>query len=181
MLKRIGFASFLIAAHLSFLTFCPVPSHAATQVQTFIEFFGEMVDQNALAISAVLPLEFRIYATANAKKALATEHHFVSVVDGKYSLTLGETAEISATNSSLYVAVFLDGKELTRQEVNTKRHFVDTKVVSKVTKTNALTLSDTPNRDFKLTCPNGYVVTGIEGKTTDGHLSSIQLICSNTF
>ncbi len=180
MLKQIGFIALLVSMCLFSAVGESIPAYAAENVQTFIEFYGEIVDQNALAVSAVLPLEFRVYATQNGKKAIATEKHYVSVVDGKYSVTLGDVAPISATNSTLYVAVLLDGKELTRQMVSTTRHIVDTKVVSKVTQTKTVNLSDSAG-DFKLTCPQGYVVTGIEGKRENGQLSSIQLICSNTF
>lgn len=181
MLKQIGVIALFVFISLFAAVEGSPAAFAAENVQTFIEFYGEIVDQNALAVSAVLPLEFRIYTTQNGKKAIATEKHYVSVVDGKYSITLGDVTPILAAQSTLYVAVLLDGKELTRQVVSTTRQIVDTKAVSKVTQTKSVNLSDSASGDFKLTCPAGYVVTGIEGKRENGQLSSIQLICSNTF
>ena len=152
---------------------------AEDNVQTFVEFKGEIVDQDALAVSAVLPLEFRVYETEKGKKAISTEKHFVSVVDGKYTVALGDQTAISTGRPELYVAVLMDGKELTRQKVSTARHIVNTKVESKVKQTK--TVSSSEDGHFSLKCPNGYVVTGIEGARSAGKFESIRLICSNVF
>lgn len=181
MLRKIGIISLFFISTLAALNGNAQVGQAAENVQTFIEYSGEIVDQNALAVSAVLPLEFRVYTSENGKKAIATEKHFVSVVDGKYSVTLGDASSINASNATLYVAVLLDGKELTRQRVSTERHLVDNKVVSNVTQTKTVDMAGISDGEFKLTCPKGYVVTGISGKTTNGQLASIQLVCSNTF
>lgn len=175
---------FLMTAGVVFMSLVGVCASAADclaedNVQTFVEFKGEIVDQDALAVSAVLPLEFRIYETEKAKKAISTEKHFVSVVDGKYTVTLGDQTAISNAEPELYVAVLMDGKELTRQKVSTARHIVNTKVESKVKQTK--TVSSSEDGNFSLKCPNGYVVTGIEGSRSDGKFESIRLICSNVF
>ncbi|MBQ1265494.1 MAG: hypothetical protein IIY06_01825 [Proteobacteria bacterium] len=181
MLRRIGIICLVCISTLAVFNGNALEAQAAENLQTFIEYSGEIVDQNALAVSAVLPLEFRVYTTENGKKAIATEKHFVSVVDGKYSVTLGDASAINASNATLYVAVLLDGKELTRQRVSTERHLVNNKVVSNVQQTKTVDMASLPDGEFKLTCPKGYVVTGISGKSANGQLASIQLICSNTF
>ncbi len=153
---------------------CALPSFAsAEESQTVIDFNGELIDQNAAPLSGVLPLEFRIFANDKAKKPIATEKHFVSVVDGAYFVSLGESAPIKSTAETLFVAVYLDGKELTRQQVSTQLQLVATN--PKIVKTDA---AGSDNGDtFSLECPAGYVVTGIEGSTKNG-IQGIRLICS---
>ena len=153
---------------------CALPSFAsAEESQTVIDFNGELIDQNAAPLSGVLPLEFRIFANDKAKKPIATEKHFVSVVDGAYFVSLGESAPIKSTAETLFVAVYLDGKELTRQQVSTQLQLVATN--PKIAKTDA---AGSDNGDtFSLECPAGYVVTGIEGSTKNG-IQGIRLICS---
>ena len=179
MINKLRITAWVVFMSLAGACFAGTAGFAEDNVQTFVEFKGEIVDQNALAVSAVLPLEFRIYATEKAKKALSTEKHFVSVVDGKYTVTLGDQKALSNASPELYVAVVMDGKELTRQKVSTARHIVNTKVESNTKQTKKVSASE--NGDFSLKCPNGYVVTGIEGTRSDGKFESIRLICSNVF
>lgn len=93
------------------------PALASEPSQTVVDFTGELVDQNAAPVSGVLPLEFKIYTDEKSKKPIATERHFIAVVDGSYAIALGESSQIKTTKSELYVAVLLDGKELMRQKV----------------------------------------------------------------
>ena len=151
----------------------PLTAFAQDSTETVIDFKGEIVDQDAAPVSGVLPLEFRIFTDKNGKKAIVTEKHFISIVDGAYSLVLGESSQIKSKNGTLYVAVYLDGKELTRQEVNTQQQ-----IVSKESQT--VETDVTPNSgDFQLECPPGYVVTGIKGNSKNG-IQNIKLICSKT-
>lgn len=153
---------------------CILPSFAlAEEAQTVIDYNGELIDQNAAPLSGVLPLEFRIFANDKAKKTIATEKHFVSVVDGAYFVSLGESAPIKSTAETLYVAVYLDGKELTRQQVGTQLQLVASN--PKVVKTDAA--GNENGQNFTLECPAGYVVTGIEGSTKNG-IQGLRLICS---
>ena len=148
---------------------------AAESLQTIVDFSGELVDQNAAPVSGVLPLEFRIYASPNDKKTLAVEKHFVAVVDGNYAIALGEQATIKTSRSELYVAVLLDGKELTRQKVQTQKQ-----IVAQAPQTvRTPSVGEAENDNFKLECPAGYVVTGIEGSSKEG-LKSLRAICAKT-
>lgn len=155
------------------LCLLPLPA-SAEQLQTFIDFNGELVDQNAAPISGVIPLDFKIYNDAKSKKAIAEESHFVAVVDGAYAIALGEQKEINSKKSELYVAVCLNGKELTRQKVSAQKQILPE---------NPKTVTTDPvgntNGEFKLECPDGYVVTGISGSTKDG-LKSLRAICSKS-
>ncbi len=154
---------------------------ADDNVQTFINYQGEVIDQDAIAVSGVLPLEFRIYTSQTSKKAIATEKHFISVVDGKYQLTLGDASPINTTEPALYVAVLLDGKELTRQKVETERYIVNAKPEGSTTQTKYVKLSDSKDGEFSLNCPKGYIVTGIEGRRVNGQMDTLRLICTNVF
>lgn len=145
----------------------------AQNTLTVIDFNGEIVDQNAAPVSGVLPLEFRVFPDSKSKKALAVEKHYVSVVDGSYMVSLGETSKIQSNLQKLYVAVYLDNKELMRQEVDTQRQIVPE---SPKTVTTDAAGSDA-GEPFKLECPAGYVVTGIEGNAKSG-ISGLKLICS---
>ncbi|MBQ8037629.1 MAG: hypothetical protein IJ268_11600 [Proteobacteria bacterium] len=145
----------------------------AESTLTVIDFNGEIVDQNAAPVSGVLPLEFRVFADSKAKKALAVEKHYVSVVDGSYMVSLGEDAKIQTNQQKLYVAVYLDNKELMRQEVDTQRQLVPE---SPKTATTERAGGDA-GEPFRLECPAGYVVTGIEGNAKTG-ISGLKLICS---
>ena len=145
----------------------------AQNTLTVIDFNGEIVDQNAAPVSGVLPLEFRVYSDSKSKKALAVEKHYVSVVDGSYMVSLGETSKIQSNQQKLFVAVYLDNKELMRQEVDTQRQIVPES--PKTVKTDAA--GSDSGEPFKLECPAGYVVTGIEGNAKSG-ISGLKLICS---
>lgn len=145
--------------------------------ETIVAFHGELVDQNAVPLSGVLPLEFRVFASQNSRKALATERHFVSVIDGQYSLSIGEKSKINSKNKSLYVAVYLDGKQLTRQKASA---FLQVVPESLPATTRSPMAASTGKDAFKLECPKGYVVTGIEGRL-DGKDNNLQLICSRVF
>ena len=151
----------------------PGAAFAQDSAQTVIDFNGELVDQDAAPISGVLPLEFRIYTDNKSKKAIATEMLYVSVVDGKYAVTLGETSEIRTKQDKLQVAVLLDGKELTRQEVSTLQQIVPVTP----NQTTTTTAGSDSGESFKLECPAGYVVTGIEGTQKNG-IQGLRLICS---
>ena len=157
-----------------FLLFAPMAASAQEASLTVIDFHGEIIDQDASPISGVLPLEFRIYADKAAKKTIATEKHFIAIVDGEYGVSLGEASKLKSKNETLYVAVLLDGKELTRQEVKTQQQ-----LVNETSKTVETEPSGTGVGDFKLTCPKGYVVTGIEGTNKNG-IQNLKLICSKT-
>ena len=151
----------------------PTFAHAQEATQTIVDFNGELVDQNAAPISGVLPLEFRIFADSKSKKAIATEKHFISIVDGNYAVSLGQDGKLKTKNDKLYVAVYLDGKELTRQEVDTQKQLVPNN--PKIVKSDST--KDAKQGAFKLECPDGYVVTGIEGNVKNG-IQDLQLICS---
>lgn len=158
---------------LCILMLVPALAYAQDATQTIVDFSGELVDQNAAPISGVLPLEFRLYSSSKSKKAIATEKHFVSVVDGNYAVSLGQDGKLKTEYEKLYVAVYLDGKELMRQEVETQKQLVahDPKIV----KTDST--KDSDDGAFKLECPSGYVVTGIEGNAKNG-IQDLKLICS---
>lgn len=159
---------YILAAAL-FAMFIPVSAFCGEATQTVVDFNGELIDQNAAPISGVLPLEFRIYSDKNSKKAIATEKHFVAVVDGTYAISLGESSSLKSSSDKLYVAVLLDGKELTRQEVAVQRQIVSE--TPKLVVTSAADFSSDEN--VKLECPKGYVVTGIEG-----NVKNLKLVCS---
>ena len=151
----------------------PMTAFADEATQTVVDFNGEFVDQNAAPLSGVLPLEFRVYADSKSKKAIAVEKHFVAVVDGMYAITLGESSNIKTTSGKLFVAVYLDGKELTRQEVSPLKQLVAEN--PKIVKTEAA--GSESGDSFMLECPSGYVVTGIEGNVKNG-IQGLKLICS---
>ncbi len=155
------------------VTLLPMSAFADEATQTVVDFNGEIVDQNAAPVSGVLPLEFRIYTDSKSKKPIASEKHFIAVVDGSYAVSLGEASDIKTTANKLYVAVLLDGKELTRQEVSPEKQVVASN--PKVVKTQAA--GSESGEFFKLECPAGYVVTGIEGNSKNG-IQGLKLICS---
>lgn len=148
---------------------------AQDTTQTIIDFSGELVDQSAIPVSGVLPLEFRIYSDSKYKKLLTTEKHFVSVIDGNYFISLGETSKIQSRADTLYVVVYLDKKELTRQEVSVQHQIVSPE--ARTTRTTSAGSEE--GNSFSLSCPAGYVVTGIEGTDKDG-IQGLRLICSKT-
>lgn len=148
----------------------PMTAVAQEATQTIVDFNGELVDQNAAPISGVLPLEFRVFSDAKSKKAILTEKHFIAVVDGNYAISLGQEGNLKTKSDKLYVAVYLDGKELTRQEVDTQKQLV-------ATNPKIVTTEASSDGAFKLECPAGYVVTGIEGNQKDG-IQNLKLICS---
>ena len=151
----------------------PLAAFAQDTPQTFIDYNGELVDQAASPLSGVLPLEFRIYTDSKSKKPIAVEKHFVAVVDGNYAVSLGELAKITAKSEKLSVAVFLDGHELTRQDVSVLRQIVPSEPKTVTTET----IGNDKGDSFKLECPSGYVVTGIEGTMKNG-VQGLKLICS---
>jgi len=166
-----------LAALLFLITALPLAAHAQS-LRTFIDFHGELIDQDAIAISGVLPLEFRIFQTENSKKPLTTETHFVAVVNGNYSLTLGEATPLHVQDNTLFVAVYLEGKELTRKRVTTTRQMVPNLETTTRT-TNSV--GGSQGQPFSIECPKGHVVTGIRGTTNNEGIQSLQLICSSAF
>lgn len=159
------------------LSFSGVVLAQTMPTETVIEFRGELIDQNAVPLSGVLPLEFRIYADEKSNKPLASERHFVSVIDGSYSLSLGEKSKIGSKDKTLYVAVYLDNKLLTRQKVSTMLQFVPSSLPATTRSSKPVSVV---GDKFKLECPKGYVVTGIEG-SLDDKFGDLQLICSRIF
>lgn len=149
------------------------PALAAEPSQTVVDFTGELVDQNAAPVSGVLPLEFKIYTDEKSKKPIATESHFIAVVDGSYAIALGESSQIKTTKGELYVAVLLDGKELMRQKVAVQKQLIAT-TPNKVQTKKASDVAD--DDQFKLECPAGYVVTGVEGSLSN--IGDLRLICA---
>ena len=148
----------------------------AEESQTVVSFEGEIVDQSAAPVSGVLPLEFRVYSDSKSKKAILTEQYFVSIVDGAYQVVLGEKGGLPTDAEKLYVAVYLDKKELTRQEVAVRRQVVN--VDSHVVQTE--TVGGNSGKTFELSCPAGYVVTGIEGTTENDGIQGLRLVCSKS-
>ncbi|MCL2325086.1 MAG: hypothetical protein FWC40_01080 [Proteobacteria bacterium] len=166
-----------LVAILFLITALPLAAYAQS-LRTFVDFHGELIDQDAIAVSGVLPLEFRLFQTENSKKPLATETHFVAVVNGNYSLILGEMTPLHVQDNTLYVAVFLDGKELMRKSVTTTRQVVPN---LEATTRQTRSAGNTSGQPFTLECPKGHIVTGIEGTTHDGRIESLRLICSSVF
>ena len=124
---------------------------------------------------ASCPWNFASTPRQTTKKTLAVEKHFVAVVDGNYAIALGEQTTIKTSRSELYVAVLLDGKELTRQKVQTQKQ-----IVAQAPQTvRTPSVGEAENDNFKLECPAGYVVTGIEGSSKEG-LKSLRAICAKT-
>lgn len=142
-----------------------------------VNYQGELVDQDAKAVSGVLPLIFKIYTQEKGKKAIAQENHFVSVVDGSYEVVLGNASEIRSKGSNLWVGVELGGEELVRQKVVGQALF-EPKQPLNVVRTEEIGLHQ--GEQFKLSCPEGYMVTGIEG-TREEALSAIRLVCTKIF
>ncbi len=155
------------------LLWVPGISAAQDSATTVIDFSGELVDQDATPVSGVLPLEFRIFSDGKSKKAIAIEKHYVSVVDGRYAVTLGENSEISTKKPTMVVAVYLDNKELIRQEVGTLQQVVPVKP----NRTTTQSAGSESGESFRLECPEGYVVTGIEGNQKNG-IQGLKLICT---
>ncbi len=50
---------------------------------------GLLQDERGQPISAVLPLTFHLYRTSMSADPIWTEEHFVSVIDGRYQISLG--------------------------------------------------------------------------------------------
>lgn len=151
------------------------PALAAEPTQTIVDFAGELVDQNAAPVSGVLPLEFKIYADEKSKKPISSESHFIAVVDGAYTVALGESSPIKTSKTELWVAVSLDGKELTRQKAAVQKQIVE----DTANKVQTETASQAADGDrFKLECPAGYVLTGIEGSLKN--IGELRLICAKT-
>ena len=150
-------------------------AYAQDTTQTIIDFSGELVDQSAMPVSGVLPLEFKIYSDSKSKKLLATEKHYVSVVDGNYFVSLGESSTIKSKSETLFVAVYLDKKELTKQEVSVQHQIVSPEART----THTTTAGSDEGESFSLSCPAGYVVTGIEGSDSNG-IQGLRLVCSKT-
>lgn len=163
----------MIVAALVFAYF-PAAALAQEDARTVVDFSGEIVDQDAVAVSGVLPLEFRIFSDEKSRRPLAVERHFIAVVDGAYAVTLGEDSAISAKGTRLVVAVYLDGRELTRQEVAVGKQLV--RKASRVVETPRAG-DAAQDGAFRLECPAGYVVTGVEGALKDG-VNSLRAVCT---
>jgi|GEM_PF-2431411 hypothetical protein len=157
--------------------FTALSATAQESEKIVVNYRGELVDQDARAISGVLPLKFKIYAQERAKKSIAEESHFVAVVDGTYLVLLGNESTIRSKASQLWVGVELEGRELTRQKVATQVIFEAPKesIVLRSDEVGAQT-----GESYQLNCPQGYVVTGIEG-TSGEALHSLKLVCTKLF
>ena len=85
-------------------------------------YAGEFIDQDAAPVAGVFPLLFKIYPEEKGKKAMWSESHFVSVVDGNYIIILGrqESLPKRAADETVYLGVELNGTELVRQPIRAK-------------------------------------------------------------
>jgi hypothetical protein len=54
-----------------------------------VVYRGLLQDERGQPVSAVLPLTFRLYRTSMSAEPVWTEEHFVSIIDGRYQVSLG--------------------------------------------------------------------------------------------
>lgn len=85
-------------------------------------YTGEFIDQESEPISAVFPLRFKLYPSESSRKHVWEEAHYVSVVDGRYTVALGTQQVLpeEATRETLYLAVELNGTEVMRQPIRAR-------------------------------------------------------------
>lgn len=99
-----------------------VPAWASADDEKKIEliYTGEMIDQEGQPVSGIFPLTFKIFDSEKGKSSEWTETHFVSVVAGQYTVSLGRDAALPerAAEEKVYLGVTLDGGELVRQPLN---------------------------------------------------------------
>ena len=178
-LKKILFSAGLMVFCMGM--FLPVGTDAFADEkpaeQMTILFSGEIIDQNAVSVSGVFPLSFKVYGDEKSKKAILTEKKFVSVVDGQYNVTLNPSMAALQKVKAVYVGVEMDGKELVRMKVSPQGSPIV--LDSRIQETKAVELQ--AGSAFSLRCPAGYVATGLKGTAGEnGGIQSLQLVCTKT-
>lgn len=203
-------------------------------------YTGEFIDQDSQPISAVFPLEFSLYETEKSRKSFWSETHFVSVVDGGYTIALGRRTPLpaKATRETVYLGVELNGREVVRQPLKARVVSDEVRIGAAVTTPTAdyadragdadtlggfspdefvrqsefLALERTVDqkvkaaasdskpaagggggylsgknwqsqyaggsggKNFTLSCPDGYVMTGMEGRS-GAVLDAVRIVC----
>ncbi len=205
-----------------------------------LRYQGEFIDTDRKPLSGVFPLSFKIYESAEGRKALWQESHFIAVAQGQYAVILGQQAALppAMTEKTLYLGVELDGKEMFRQRLSPKpvalavssgggmsavagyceqcdisadaerlggklpedyapaalagkldKHIADPNAhstaggaakkgggLSKQTWTSA-PAGGAGGTPYTLSCPDGYVVTGVRGRAA-ALIDSVEVVCT---
>jgi len=95
---------------------------AGEDAQYELVYKGEFIDQESQPISGVFPLEFRLYADEKSRRSMWKEKHYVSVVNGSYTVPLGRKNPLPprAAREAVELGIFLDGRQVVRQPLKAK-------------------------------------------------------------
>ena len=92
----------------------PVPDGIA------VVYRGVLQNEAGQPVSGVFPLTFRLYRGAMSAQPLWSEDHFISVVDGRYQVTLGESSPLREhlLSGERWIGIELDGQdEILRDQI----------------------------------------------------------------
>lgn len=78
---------------------------------------GELIDDQARPLAGIFALTFKLYPEQEAEEAVWEEHHFLAVVEGGYTVRLGENTLLNPewSGREMYVAVEFMGQEIVRE------------------------------------------------------------------
>lgn len=82
-----------------------------------IEYTGELIDESARPLSGVFPMTFKLYENADSTEPIWSESHYVAVVDGEYTLDLGNATPLDPelARRALSLGAELLGQEIVRE------------------------------------------------------------------
>lgn len=81
------------------------------------QYQGELIDDQARPLAGIFALTFKLYEGVDATEALWEEQHYVAVVEGEYSIRLGEQIPLDSqwAETELFVAVEFSDQEIVRE------------------------------------------------------------------
>ena len=158
---RYPFRLLLLAAFLLFASLLPSSLYAENVTFTYN---GEMIDQKATPISALLPLTFKVYKTPKATSPVVSRSAFVSVINGRYAVDLS----LPASLQNFYLAVVWNKTELFRQPLSLPEPVKNQPSADNAHQQPASDSALLEWDSFTLECPENAVMTGIQVFTDAG-------------
>ncbi len=110
------FASILFALCLALIVARP----ALAEEGPFVTYTGELIDDQGRPLTGVFPITINLYDTADATAPRWSDGRWVSIVDGSYTVVLGEAAPLPAEllGRSLSIGVNIGRTgEITRHDI----------------------------------------------------------------
>lgn len=110
----------LITLLLALLPLSHAVADDAQPVKYQMVYEGEFIDQAKKPLTGIFKLQFKLYQDKQSRKAMWSEDHFISVVNGHYEVVLGQQRSIpaSAANKPLFLSVNINGREVLRQPID---------------------------------------------------------------